>query len=89
MPNIERVSIDVGKPADSSWESFVGGFQVSARGNLWQQWNGLTLTVFARPDGWAWCIADSEGPTYSPIGYDSEYGAIKGLWGAVTSGDGL
>ena len=51
----------------------------SARGNLCRSWLDLTLTVFRRGDGWAWCLVAGEGrPKFSRRTYPGEAAAIEG-----------
>lgn len=53
----------------------------SAKGNLWCKIDGLLVTVFAHPDdgGFKWCIADEDGPAFSPKSYKSEEKALRGV----------
>jgi len=52
----------------------------SRRGNLWRVWEGMTLTVFARKDGfYGWCIADDKGTRFSSAGYPTEGEALEAL----------
>jgi hypothetical protein len=70
-------------------EHFRLGFKRSRNGNLWQQWDGLTLSVFRRRrDGFfGWCIAGPDGQSYSPGGYAREQEAIGALWAVVSRGE--
>ena len=59
---------------------FAAGFKRSRKGNLWHNYDGMTLTVFRRDDGWyAWCIADSEETRFSRGAYEEEGDAIFDL----------
>jgi hypothetical protein len=67
-------------------EAFEVGFKRSRRGNLWRNWEGMTLTVFARDDGrFGWCIVDAEGDKrFSRKAYEDEEWAIGALWDEVS-----
>jgi hypothetical protein len=51
----------------------------SLKGNLWREFNGLTLSVFIRDGRFAWSIADSDGPQYSTLRYKTEADAITAI----------
>lgn len=61
----------------------------SKRGNLWRNWQGMTLTIFKRKgDGYyAWSIADVDGPRFSSCGYETEHEAIGELESALGVGE--
>jgi hypothetical protein len=61
-------------------EAFAKGFRRSRKGNLWREWQGLTVTVFRRAGGFHWSIADEYGPRYSPAGYQDQDLALAALW---------
>ena len=49
-------------------------------GNVWRHWDGITLTVFRRDDGYyGWCIADEFDKRYSRIGYEDQDAAMGAL----------
>lgn len=55
-------------------------WQRSNKGNLWRHWDGLSLTIFKRRDGFfGWCLADDDGPRYSTRVFESETDAILNL----------
>jgi hypothetical protein len=59
---------------------FVATLRRSARGNLWREFGGLTVTVFKRGEGsYAWCIAGSDGKRYSQAPYEDEHEAAMSL----------
>jgi hypothetical protein len=64
------------------WDEFKAGFRRSKKGNLWRNYEGVTLTVFRRPwdGGFGWSISDSEGPEFSPGGFEDEEDALEALW---------
>lgn len=70
---------------ESALHDFRSGFRRSAKGNLWRHYrigsHEVTLTVFCRPDrdAYAWCVASSGGPRFSPEDFDSEDEALEGL----------
>ena len=67
-------------------EAFESGFRRSRKGNLWRQYEGLSISVFLRRgDGWyGWSVADSEGVRFSPGGYETEEDAMAALWEQVS-----
>jgi hypothetical protein len=60
----------------------------SAKGNLWRNWEGLTVSIFRRTgdDLFGWCIADGDGRRFSPGGYETEDDALSGLHDALEVG---
>jgi hypothetical protein len=55
-------------------------WQRSAKGNLWREWQGRTVTVFARRDGrWGWCISGEDGPQFSECGFRNMAAARESL----------
>ena len=72
---------------EESYEDFRKGFRLSVKGNRWRKWEGQTLTLFQKPDGYGWCVAGAGGQlTYSPSTYPDWDAAKAMLWAAV-SGD--
>lgn len=61
--------------------AFFQRFKRSARGNLWCEYEGLTLSVFKAKDrdDYVWCIGDDDGPHYSPREYPTERAAVAGI----------
>jgi hypothetical protein len=61
--------------------SFEAGFRRSRRGNLWRDWENVTLTIYRRKDafGFGWCIADGEQPRFSSGRYETEEDALSAL----------
>ncbi len=37
---------------DRAWAEFEDGFRRSRKGNLWRLWEGVTITIFERSDGY-------------------------------------
>jgi len=76
-----------------SWQDFFtdsefcSGFKRSKKGNLWREYDGLTLTVFSKGERYSWCIASPEGPTFSHKRYGSEEDAIAGLYSELEGGN--
>lgn len=68
-----------------AWNEFETGFRRSKRGNLWQQRDGASLTVFERADGWyGWCVAGPEGDKrFSSSAYETEDEAMGALFDEV------
>jgi hypothetical protein len=64
----------------SGLEAFRAGFKRSTKGNLWGRWQEVTLTIFPQRHGYAWCIADEDGPAYSLGVYQTEAEAVAALW---------
>ena len=91
MPRIETEDRDAEVEAQlTAWESFIDGRQwkQSVKGNWWRQWQGLTLTVYLNKFGrWQHCVADPDGPHWSPNAYDSEDEAMESLFYELTGGD--
>ena len=77
MPLIDADEVDL---IEAAFTRFAEGFRRSKRGNIWCEWDGLTLTVFPRSQGFCWCIADSEGPQFSRRRYETEGEAMESLW---------
>lgn len=68
-------------------DEFEKGFERSRKGNLWQEYEGRTVSVFRRTDDlYYWSIADGDGPEYSPEGYESEEDAVGELWFVLSPG---
>ena len=68
----------------SAKQRFLRCFQRSRKGNLWQElpeFDGRNVTVFRRDDGfYSFVIADMDGPHFSSRKYQTERGAMLGLW---------
>ena len=65
---------------DALYEVFVSGFRRSKRGNLWRLYDGATVSVFSRDDGFfGWCVAGGEEKRYSRSGYETEEEAMSAL----------
>ena len=61
-------------------EEFEAGFERSRKGNLWRHWDGKTVSVFKRRDGYfGWSIADEDAPRFSSRGYEDEEIAVGAL----------
>jgi hypothetical protein len=59
---------------------FTSGFKRSMKGNLWREFKGVTITVFSKDDGYAWCIAAGQGKrTFSDGTFDTEEQALRAL----------
>jgi hypothetical protein len=66
--------------AQATLTRFVTGFRRSHRGNLWQRWEGMSVTVFKRSDDlFAWCISTDSRTSYSNEQFETERGAIESL----------
>ncbi len=66
----------------SRWAGFENpsAWRRSNKGNVWREWDGVTITIFRRQDGrWGWCIADEDGPRYSTGGYETQADARTAL----------
>jgi len=69
---------------------FESGFMRSRRGNLWRQWEGMTLTVFERHGCYRWCIARANGNArFSPCAFDYEEEALRSLAAEMGLGEPL
>ncbi|KKN04011.1 hypothetical protein LCGC14_1101740 [marine sediment metagenome] len=61
-------------------DEFRESFARSRKGNLWRHWEGKTLTVFKRKDGYfGWCVSDSEGTRFSRGAFEEEVDAVDAL----------
>lgn len=60
----------------------------SPKGNLWRHWEGATVSIYRRRDGFGWCIADEDGPRYSQRAYETEADAITAAGEALGVGEG-
>jgi hypothetical protein len=76
----------VATPNLSDFDLFRMGFRLSQRGNLWREFEGRTLTVFARKDGdgYMWCVVSPEHKEYSDETFDTQDEAITDLWRLIT-----
>jgi hypothetical protein len=71
---------EIGEARMAAWREFEAGFRRSQKGNLCRQFEGLTVTVFRRPDDtFGWCIADGDDVRFSPGGYEDEGSAMYAL----------
>ena len=60
-------------------------WKISRKGNLWREWNGVTLTVFQQGRFFRWSIASPEGVDYSPRSYETVEETAEELRMAVTT----
>jgi hypothetical protein len=51
-------------------------WKTSRKGNRWRKAGRLTCTVFKTKTGYTFCIADSDGPSYSDTAWETEREAI-------------
>jgi len=73
----------------AAWAEFEdsAAWQRSRKGNLWRHWEGMTLSIYARDDGYfGWCVAGEEGPRFSSGGYETEEDAMAALGETVGIG---
>ena len=73
-PEAERM-----KATLAARDKFVAGFRRSAKGNLWRQFEGLTVTVFKRDDCFHWCIAGPTDKRFSEFNYEDEEEAVSSV----------
>jgi hypothetical protein len=65
---------------DRAYWDFCEGFRSSRKGNMWRDWQGMTLTIFqARHGKWTWCIADGNGRRWGRK-CDSQESAMSDLF---------
>lgn len=87
MPRIGQTRPDPPTPVPaprrmrSDRQVFVEGFRRSKRGNLWREYDGLTVTIFQRGPDWefGWCISGRSGPRYSRRSFASEESAVDAV----------
>ena len=62
-------------------DNFRDGFCRSRKGNLWRDFEGVTVTIFARDDGlgYGYCIANYKGKRYSQTPYTTEDQVMRAL----------
>lgn len=73
----------------AEWARFEepAAWRVSKRGNLWREWDGVTLTIFRHGCRYRWSIADEEyGPRFSDQDYTTEEAAMVALGEAIGVG---
>lgn len=72
-----------------AFEDFRAGFQTSRKGNPWRKYRcpdgmEVTLTIFAKDGGYAFCLAGAGGDKlYSPGTYPDQKTAFTVLWLSV------
>jgi hypothetical protein len=59
----------------------------SQRGNLWREWDEMTVTIFQRKGRYCWCINDGEETRFSRKGYETEDDAKIALGEAIGVGE--
>ena len=65
---------------EAALDEFEMEFKRSRKGNKWRNFEGTTVSVFQRNDGfYGWSIADTEGVRYSNGGYDDKDDALIAL----------
>jgi hypothetical protein len=69
---------------EQSFAAFVAGFKYSPKGNRWRHHRGLTVSVYARQDGyWGYSIASEDGVRFSRGGWPEQTDALTALWEEV------
>jgi hypothetical protein len=65
----------------AQWELFERDWTSSKKGNLWKLWDGKTVSIFKRTDGWwGWSYAaKNDRPRFSTGGYKTIEEAMEGL----------
>jgi hypothetical protein len=58
----------------------------SAKGNMYRQWDSMTVTVFCKRGMWGWCVADAEETRFSRNEYETEDDAKMALAEALGVG---
>ncbi len=54
-------------------------WQRSRKGNLWREWDGVTLTIYRRGRFFKYCVADGDNKRYSARAYKTEKEAMTEL----------
>lgn len=71
---------DLAAMVEAEHERFAAGFRRSKKGNIWRTWEGVTVTIFERAEGFfRWSIADGDGVRYSPGAYETDGEALEML----------
>ena len=62
-------------------DNFRGGFRRSRKGNLWRDFEGVTVTIFERNDGlgYGYCIANYQGKRFSQTPYSTEDAVMRAV----------
>ncbi|MGC1274343.1 MAG: hypothetical protein WBC44_11605 [Planctomycetaceae bacterium] len=79
MPRLPAPLDPVVELAMAQWAEYKNRdhWQRSRRGNLYRHWDGATVTIFKRSDGWyGWCVSDTDGTQFSRGGYATKADAI-------------
>jgi hypothetical protein len=86
MPRVTETIIDT-DALQAIWSQFEAGFRRSKKGNLWRHYEGQTICVFTRDDGYyGWSISGNDGNRFSKGGYQREEEALGALGEALCVG---
>jgi hypothetical protein len=73
-----------GPDREAALREFMGAFKWARTGNLtWKADHDTRLTVFRRGDGWAYCIATDDRPTFSQHAWYAIEDALAALYDAL------
>ena len=81
---------DVVAYLQEGWDLFYAraAWKRSAKGNIWRNWRGRTVSVFARDDRFfGWCIAAMDGKRFSQGALETEEEAVESLGFALGLND--
>jgi hypothetical protein len=86
----EQMAEEAELVASLRYQDFTAGFKRSRRDNLYRFWQGKTVCVFERDDGWyGWSISAGRGQVrFSPRAWEDEGEALADLWETLEGGEG-
>lgn len=88
MPRVTRdTELEHVLAARAEFESS-SAWRRSRKGNCWRTWEGMTLTIFKRDDGFfGWCVASADDRRFSSGGYELEGDAMSALGSELGVGE--
>jgi hypothetical protein len=80
MPKVTENIVPEIEALQFAWAQFEAGFRRSRKGNRWCHYEGRTICVFTRGDGYyGWSISGNESTQFSKGGYQTEEEALGSL----------
>ena len=91
LAKLKRLKREIQKRREEKrWDAFhePAAWKRSSKGNLWRNWAGKTVSVFARDDNFfGYCIADMDGKRFSQGALETEEEAVESLGFALGLND--